>query len=270
MGYLIGEIMYGGHIVNDFDRLLCNCYLEYFLRDELLDEMEMFPYMDTEAGGGSGSGNNVNSFKAPQPTTYDSYLQHIDQQLLTESPIAFGMHTNAEIGFRTEQCNVMLKTIVHLQPNLAAATDGEGHSVQHAADAVLQEVADSFRDVAFDMEEIRSTMDEPGPFQNVFLQECETMNALISQMLRTLDELNLGFQGDLTMTTAMETLMHDLFFDRVPQVWFQKPFDFPSLRPLGGWVVNLRSRIDQLQQWCANPLEPPRVTWIPGLFNPQR
>ena len=35
--YLIGDIMYGGHIVNDFDRLLCNCYLDYFLRDELLD-----------------------------------------------------------------------------------------------------------------------------------------------------------------------------------------------------------------------------------------
>ena len=44
--YLIGEIMYGGHIVNDFDRTLCMCYLEYFLRDELLDEMEMFPYRD--------------------------------------------------------------------------------------------------------------------------------------------------------------------------------------------------------------------------------
>jgi hypothetical protein len=31
--------MYGGHIVNDFDRDLCNKYLEYIMRDELLDEM---------------------------------------------------------------------------------------------------------------------------------------------------------------------------------------------------------------------------------------
>lgn len=35
--------MYGGHIVNDFDRDLCNKYLEYFMRDELLDEMVLQP-----------------------------------------------------------------------------------------------------------------------------------------------------------------------------------------------------------------------------------
>ena len=29
-------------------------------------------------------------------------------------------------------------------------------------------------------------------------------------------------------------------------------------------------RIDQLQEWTLNPLEIPRVTWISGLFNPQR
>ena len=26
--YIFGEIMYGGHIVNDWDRILCNAYLE--------------------------------------------------------------------------------------------------------------------------------------------------------------------------------------------------------------------------------------------------
>merc|ERR1711977_789511 len=36
--YLFGEIMYGGHIVNDFDRLTCKVYLDFFMKDELLDE----------------------------------------------------------------------------------------------------------------------------------------------------------------------------------------------------------------------------------------
>ena len=44
--YIFGEIMYGGHIVNDFDRLLANTYLEWYMKDELLDETEMFPYVD--------------------------------------------------------------------------------------------------------------------------------------------------------------------------------------------------------------------------------
>ena len=44
--YLFGQIMYGGHIVNDFDRDLCMTYLAYFMKDELMDEMELFPHLD--------------------------------------------------------------------------------------------------------------------------------------------------------------------------------------------------------------------------------
>ena len=183
--YLIGEIMYGGHIVNDFDRTLCMCYLEYFLRDELLDEMEMFPYRDVDEVGAA-------SFKAPPPTVYEKYLEHIDVVMVGDSPLAFGLHPNAEIDFRTNQCNDMLATIVSLQPNLTDNGNGE-HSAQHAADAMLNDIIDAYSEVKFDMSDIRSNMETPGPFQNVFLQECETMNLLVVAMMKTLEELNLGF-----------------------------------------------------------------------------
>ena len=52
--YLFGEIMYGGHIVNDLDRLLANTYLEFFMKDELLDEMPLYPYLDATSSSGSG------------------------------------------------------------------------------------------------------------------------------------------------------------------------------------------------------------------------
>ncbi|KAH8052759.1 dynein light chain binding protein [Aureococcus anophagefferens] len=55
-----GEIMYGGHIVNDFDRLLCGTYLDFFMKDELLDEAEMYPYAEDEKG---------TSFMCPAPTS---------------------------------------------------------------------------------------------------------------------------------------------------------------------------------------------------------
>ena len=37
--YIFGEIMYGGHIVDDWDRRMSQKYLLYFMRDELLDEI---------------------------------------------------------------------------------------------------------------------------------------------------------------------------------------------------------------------------------------
>ena len=30
--YIFGEIMYGGHIVNDFDRKMCATYLDFYMK----------------------------------------------------------------------------------------------------------------------------------------------------------------------------------------------------------------------------------------------
>lgn len=39
--YLFGEIMYGGHITDDWDRRLCRTYLEEYIRPEMM-EGELF------------------------------------------------------------------------------------------------------------------------------------------------------------------------------------------------------------------------------------
>ena len=69
--------------------------------------------------------------------------------MVGDSPLAFGLHPNAEIGFRTDQCNSMLATIVSLQPNLTDSGGGE-QSVQHAADAILNDILDAYSEVKFD------------------------------------------------------------------------------------------------------------------------
>ena len=93
------------------------------------------------------------------------------------------------------------------------------------------------------------------------------MDGLLEEMVRSLLELELGFKGDLTMSDSMETLTRELYMETVPASWAKRAF--PSQRPLGGWLHNLQERINQLQDWIANPLETPRVTWLSGLFNPQ-
>jgi dynein heavy chain len=53
--YIFGEIMYGGHIVNNWDRVMCAAMLNSLMTDGLLDEIELFPFID---------GKNV-TFKSP-------------------------------------------------------------------------------------------------------------------------------------------------------------------------------------------------------------
>ena len=65
--FLFGEIMYGGHIVDDLDRVFCSGFLLNLMNDTLLDEANMFPFTDGKA-----------VFKCPAPTTYDKYLEYIE------------------------------------------------------------------------------------------------------------------------------------------------------------------------------------------------
>jgi dynein heavy chain len=43
------DAMYGGHITDDWDRLLCWTYLKVYMREDFFDEMELLPYVEDEA-----------------------------------------------------------------------------------------------------------------------------------------------------------------------------------------------------------------------------
>jgi len=138
--YIFGDIMYGGHIVDDWDRRMCEKYLHYFMQDSLLDEQEMIPYADGKL-----------TWKCPGQGTHEKYLEHIET-MPSESPLFFGMHPNAEIGYRTMQCHnifVMLKT---LQPNSAKKPLQDayvGASPIGSAEEMCGEILDEVRDVKF-------------------------------------------------------------------------------------------------------------------------
>jgi dynein heavy chain len=152
-------------------------------QDELLDECEMYPFNDDEKGV---------SFMSPGPTSYDNCLQHIDTGMTQDTPIAFGLHPNAEIDFRTTQSENMFRTIQELQPR--DASSGEGAlTPQQVAEALCIDITDKLAEKGFDIEDLVRTLEQDlGPYQNVFLQEMDVMNVLMVEMRRSLKDLSLG------------------------------------------------------------------------------
>lgn len=96
--YIFGEIMYGGHITDDRDRRFCSTFLDNLMNEGLLEEPELFPFVDREM------------FRCPAPTQYDRYAEFI-QEAPPETPMAYGLHPNAEIDFRTKQCTALFGTL---------------------------------------------------------------------------------------------------------------------------------------------------------------
>lgn len=59
-----------------------------------------------------------------------------------------------------------------------------------------------------------------GPYQTVFWQECDRMNILLAEIVRSLKELEAGLKGQLTMSESMEALQKALDLGRTPGALF--------------------------------------------------
>jgi len=244
--YIFGEIMYGGHITDNWDRRLCMSYLSVYLKEELLDGMTLFP-----------------GFATPGPMTHKQYMEYVDEQLEREVPIAYGLHPNSEINFMTKQADELCHAISELQPRGGGAS--AGLTLQEKVKRLLDDVLEKLPE-EFSLLELEERVDERTPYTNVFLQEVDRMSKLLYELRRSLVELDMGLRGDLSMSEAMETLMDSLYDDKVPARW--AALSWPSLRPLGSWLQNMLDRHKQLLDWTAD-MNTPKVTWISGLFNPQ-
>ncbi|KAL0241503.1 hypothetical protein GEMRC1_006738 [Eukaryota sp. GEM-RC1] len=93
------------------------------------------------------------------------------------------------------------------------------------------------------------------------------MNVLLKEIRTSLKEVQLGLAGDLTISEKMDTIIDDLFTNRVPANF--AAVAYASLRPLQEWFLNLLDRHRQLTEWTINLNSVPPVLWLSGLFNPQ-
>ncbi|XP_077689901.1 dynein axonemal heavy chain 17 [Eretmochelys imbricata] len=247
--YLFGEIMYGGHITDDWDRRLCRTYLSEYIRVEMLEgEMTLAP-----------------GFLVPPNLDYKGYHEYIDENLPPESPYLYGLHPNAEIGFLTVTSEKLFRTVLEMQPKESDAGGGTGVSREEKVKQVLDEIMDKLPE-PFNMLEIMAKAAEKTPYVVVAFQECERMNILTNEIRRSLKELNLGLKGELTITTDMEELSNALYYDNVPEFWTNRAY--PSLLGLGAWYADLLLRVRELEAWTTD-FALPTTVWLAGFFNPQ-
>lgn len=67
-------------------------------------------------------------FSAPPNTDYKAYHDYVDGLLPPESPILYGLHSNAEIGTLTTRSENVFHTLMEMQPRDAGASGGTGVS----------------------------------------------------------------------------------------------------------------------------------------------
>ncbi|XP_035866411.1 dynein heavy chain 11, axonemal isoform X1 [Phyllostomus discolor] len=247
--YLFGEIMYGGHITDDWDRKLCRVYLEEFMNPSLIeDELMLAP-----------------GFAAPPNLDYAGYHQYVEEMLPPESPALYGLHPNAEIEFLTVTTNTLFRTLLEMQPSNALVSEELGQSTEDKVKNVLDDILERLPE-EFNMADITQKHPNRTPYVLVCFQECERMNVLLREIRMSLQQLDLGLKGELTVSPAVEALQSALSYDTVPDTWSK--LAYPSTYGLAKWFNDLLVRCRELDTWTQD-LALPAVVWLSGLFNPQ-
>ncbi|XP_076407690.1 dynein axonemal heavy chain 11 isoform X5 [Peromyscus maniculatus bairdii] len=247
--YLFGEIMYGGHITDAWDRKLCQVYLEEFMNPSLIeDELMLAP-----------------GFAAPPYLDYFGYHQYIEDKLPPESPALYGLHPNAEIEFLTVTSNTLFRTLLEMQPRNAVSSEERGQSAEDKVKNVLDDILERLPE-EFNMAEIMQKNPNRSPYVLVCFQECERMNVLIREIRVSLQQLDLGLKGELTLSPDVEAQLCALSYDRVPDTW--NKLAYPSTYGLAQWFNDLLLRCRELDTWTQD-LTLPAVVWLSGFFNPQ-
>ncbi|EPY83258.1 dynein heavy chain 11, axonemal [Camelus ferus] len=250
--YLFGEIMYGGHITDDWDRKLCRAYLEEFMNPSLIeDELMLAP-----------------GFAAPPNLDYSGYHQYIEEMLPPESPALYGLHPNAEIEFLTVTSNALFRTLLEMQPRNALSSEELGQSIEDKVKNVLDDILEKLPE-EFNMAEVMQKNPNRGPYVLVCFQECERMNILLREIRVSLQQLDLGLKLQKAevpfavaegTTTSSSSVTAQASHPGLPCP--ESPLHFA--RGLNDLLLRCR----ELDTWTQD-LALPAVVWLSGFFNPQ-
>jgi len=249
MKYLIAEANYGGRVTDDWDRRTVNVYIGELFCDELVNT-DRYPLSE------------LPEYFIPEDGDLKFYKEAIRALPQTDHPMAFGQHSNSDMAASMLDSTSLLSTLTSLQPRKVQNVD------ENAENPLAAQCQDLLEQTAFpfNMRETREKIEprsDPDPLKTVLYQELDRYNALISKIRSNLSTIIKLTQGTASTSAELEEVMEALSILKVPRLWGKT---YPSLKPLGAWIVDLQRRVDFYTAWIDHAM--PTCWWLPALTYP--
>ena len=241
--YLTGECNYGGKVTDDKDRRLLATILEDFYCEKIFDDEYKF----------SPSG----TYFAPPHQEYDRYPEFIQKLPLYPAPEVFGLHANADITKDNNETFNTFEAILSTQQNSSGGGGGKSTDeiIEKLANQILADIPEAFNVKAA---EKKYPVMYNQSMNTVLTQELIRFNGLINAIRNSLKDLKKAIKGEVLLSAQLEDALKSLLDGKVPAMWKGK--SYPSLKPLGGYVIDLKQRLEFFQTWIDKGLPP--FYWI--------
>ncbi|XP_058025838.1 dynein axonemal heavy chain 14 [Ahaetulla prasina] len=263
--YLTGEVTYGGHVTDNWDRRCLLNILDNFYNPSVLQED--FVYTADEVYRPISEVDSLKDCRA--------YLQSLPE---VDSPELFGMHHCAERQYLKVQAELFINSIVSTQPtystDIISDRMGQDEIVMEIVSDILiklpmtvenMEEASTNEYVSTEIVTLRSFMSGPtwaalakatedfysitsSPLLPVLRQEIDHCNNLLYLIIRSLQELQEGIKGKIIFTKRLEELYNSILKGRVADLWEQS--SFKTNKPLGSWIDDLIIQVNFFAMWA--------------------
>lgn len=195
LNFVTGIINYGGRVTDDQDSRCIMTILERYCNVKCLEDGYKF----------SPSG----TYFAPSDGKIDVYRDYVENLPMNDPPEIFGLHENANITYQSAASNNMIETILSIQPRLATAAGGM------TPDEIVLEKSKDFLDnlpELLDQKEglkdlfIQDSQGLIPSLSTVLVQEMEKFNNLLTNMKKSLVEIDLAIKGFIVMSETLDAM----------------------------------------------------------------
>jgi len=221
------------------------------------------------------------NYKIPEGLDIQTFRSAIETIPPVDSPLIFGLHTNADLTYRLKDASEMLTTIMETQPKDSGSSTGKSvdEIVKESALELLTKMPPDFVEEVFRAQIVKlrgpPKLEDKGfgaPLNIFLFQELQRLQNIIGIVRSNLHNVASAIDGTVVMTTDLLEDLHSIFDSRVPKRWtYDASFAEISwlLPSIGGWFTGLLDRHAQLNNWLENGRREMRSYWITGFTNAQ-
>ena len=195
-------------------------------------------------------------------TKYINSLPDIDP------PEIFGMNDNADIEFQLQESQMMIGTVLSIQPRVGGGEGGMSSDafVDDLAEKILAELPEMLTKDNSNKDLWKTNKE--GLMESLstyLLHEIQRFNILLQEIQDSIEEVRKAIKGEVSMSDELNQMYWDMLNNKVPEKWESKAY--PSRKPLTSWMENLKERIAFFRKWLEVGF--PVAFWMPSFFFPQ-